>query len=114
MRLPKAKQAIVPQRKVTRYLLASTHETGRHKASWLRGYGFRLDDWEALAGALKAHATAHHVTRTEDSRFGTRYVVDGVLGTPDRRGVPARAIWFVETDESVPRFVTVYPLRVLR
>ena len=111
MKLPFADRAIVPERKVTAYLLSATHPTGRHKAAWLTKYGFAVEGWEALAGALKRHADMHEVVRTEDSLFGMRYVIEGPLETPDGRNPRARSVWFMESGESVPHFVTMYPLR---
>jgi hypothetical protein len=72
VRLPGLDKAIVADRKLIRYLLANTHPIGRHKALWLVGFGFGVDASEALAAALKLHATDHEVARVEDSLFGKR------------------------------------------
>ena len=45
------------------------------------------------------------------SSFGVKYVIDGPLQTPDGRNPSVRAIWFVETGEKQPRFVTAYLLK---
>lgn len=39
-----------------------------------------------------------------------RYIVKGELLVPDGRTPLIRSVWFIETDEHVPRFVTAYPL----
>lgn len=111
MRLPGLDHAVVTERKVTRYLLAVDHPTGRHKALWLMAHGFRLEAWEVLVEAIKRHAFIHEVLRAEGSPFGNRYVVEGPFMTPDGRDPPARSIWFVEAGGYAPLFVTVYPVR---
>lgn len=110
MKLPNYEAATVPQAKITEYLLSLTHEDGRSKAKFFMSFGFAIDDWDRLAEALQTHATEHEVSNTEPSPFGTRYVIEGIISTPDGRTPYIRAVWFVETDEDRPRFVTAYPV----
>ena len=108
-KLPLAENAYVSQEKVVDYLLSSSHPAGRTKARFFRGFGFSTDAWNVLADAIRDHAMTHDVKESEESEFGTKYVVDGVLNTPDGRNPKIRAIWFVERGEDRPRFVTAYP-----
>ncbi len=110
MKLPNLDRAIVPQAKLTQYLLSMTHPYGRHKAAFFLRFGFRSESWKALASALKAHAEEHDIAVAEDTPFGTRYNVEGILRTPDARNPVVRVIWFVERGEDRPRLVTAYPL----
>ena len=111
MKLPNCQNARIPQRKLTHYLLSDSHRNGKHKAAFFARYGFSARDWHVLAMALGEHATRHEVAAIEESPFGTRYVVDGIMSTPDGREPKVRSVWFIEAGESVPRFVTAYPLR---
>ncbi|WP_373526470.1 DUF6883 domain-containing protein [Nostoc sp.] len=43
--------------------------------------------------------------------FGTRYAVEGTLVSPDGRNPVIRSAWFMETGETIPKFVTSYPLK---
>ncbi|MCS6938248.1 MAG: DUF4926 domain-containing protein [Roseiflexus sp.] len=61
MKLPEYESAIVPDRKVTAYLLSLTHRDGRSKAAFFMRYGFTSDDWHALSVALKRHAADHEM-----------------------------------------------------
>jgi len=63
-----------------------------------------------LANALRRHAAENEVVKTEQTPFGTRYVVEGPLSTPNGRSVNVRVVWFVEHAETIPRLVTAYPL----
>jgi hypothetical protein len=110
VRLPNYDGAIVSQTKITGYLLSSAHHHGRGKAAFFTRYGFSLQHWEELASALLHHAADHDVVRLEDSPFGTRYIVEGALAAPDGRAPIVRSVWFIETGEHTPRFVSAYPL----
>ncbi len=110
MKLPNVESAVVPEAKITGYLLSTTHRDGRHKAVFFRSFGFAVGDWQALAAALLRHAEEHEVARAEKTPFGTRYVVEGTIGTPSGRTPSMRSVWFVDNDQDAPRFVTAYPL----
>lgn len=110
-KLPNADLAIVPERKVTDYLLSDIHPDGRGKARFFAGHGFTSSDWRALADALRLHAAEHPVAVAAETAFGVRYVVVGILPTPDGRGPTVRTVWFIEHGEEIPRLVTAYPAK---
>ena len=110
MKLPYLENAVVPQAKITEYLLSFTHEDGRSKAKFFVQFGFSAASWEEMARALIQHATAHEVAKAENDPFGTRYIIEGAIPTPDGRAPHVRSVWFIETGEQQPRFVTAYPL----
>ena len=111
MKLPNVDKAQVPKAKITGYLLSFTHEDGRSKAAFFVKFGFSASKWRALALALKEHAKDHAVVKVENSPFGTRYVIEGVIQTPDGQSPLLRSVWFIENENPTPRFVTAYPLR---
>lgn len=57
------------------------------------------------------HAADHEVAKIEDSPFGTRYIVEGLIYGLDARTAVIRSVWFIEIGEDVPQFVTAYPLQ---
>lgn len=109
--LPNADRAIVPERKVTEYLLSESHPDGRGKARFFSAYGFAISCWQALAAALRRHAAEHRVVEAVGTVFGTRYGVDGILHTPTGRTPRVRVVWFTERGEEVPRLVTAFPAK---
>jgi hypothetical protein len=111
MKLPHLEKAMVPQAKVTDYLLSDTHLDGRHKEAFFTAYGFAKESWDTLAETLLQHAAEHEVAKAEDSPFGTRYVVEGIIRTPDGRTALLRSVWFIRHGEEEPRLATAYPLR---
>ena len=110
MKLPNADRAVVEREKITEYLLSPMHRHGRGKADFFRKFGFGDADWNGFASALLRHAAQHEVKKIEDSAFGRRYTVEGEMGTPDGRAPTIRSIWFILNGETIPRFVTAYPL----
>ena len=79
MKLPHVEQAIIPQQKLTEYLLSPTHRTGRSKAVFFVAFGFTREAWGALADALRRHAEEHDVSEIEDTPFGMSYTVEGAM-----------------------------------
>ncbi|MEW5720674.1 MAG: DUF6883 domain-containing protein [Chloroflexota bacterium] len=49
-----------------------------------------------LADALARHAAESEVAKSEQVRFGMRYVIDGIIHAPDGRTPSIRSVWFVE------------------
>ncbi len=111
MTLPHADRLEIPQAKVVQYLLSLTHRAGRGKAGFFSAFGFPLSAWEALADALRRQAQGNPVALSEDTAFGTRYVIDGPLVAPNGRQLQVRTVWFIDKDGQTPRFVTAYPLK---
>jgi hypothetical protein len=111
VKLPNVERAEITEEKITGYLLSVTHRDGRHKAAFFMSYGFAAQNWEVLAKALRQHAAENKLAKTEQTPFGTRYVVEGPLQTPNGRTPLVRVVWFVERGQTVPRLATAYPLK---
>lgn len=92
MKLPSGERTVVPQQKITEYLLSLSHREGRGKAAFFTRFGFSVDVWRELATALRQHAVGHEVTKVEDSPFGMRYVIEGTIVTPDKRNPVIRSV----------------------
>lgn len=111
MTLPNAEDVVVPEAKITHYLLAETHPTGRGKAQFFVSLGFRAESWRTLAAALRQHAQDCELAAVETTSFGRRYVVEGPIKSPDGRNPNLRSVWFVEGEGEPPRLVTAYACR---
>lgn len=85
MKLPSAGEGAVPAEKIIGYLLSFSHPDGRGKARFFAHFGFSVENWQVLASALLDHAARNEVARVENSSFGTRYIVEGIMETPDGR-----------------------------
>jgi hypothetical protein len=111
MQLPSATEAKVPKAKIVLYLLNPNHQDGKSKSRFFSARGFTAEMWEELAEALRRHALEHEVSRQIDSPLGVRFVVEGLMSMPDETVAVIRSVWFIESGERTPRFVTAYPLR---
>ncbi len=110
-KLPNAESAYIDPRKVSDYLLNLRHPDGGPKAAFLMRFGFGLDNPQALIEALLAHGQSNTVARLQKKEFGTSYIVEGPLNTPDGRNPNLRTVWIVENDGSAPCFVTAMPMK---
>jgi len=85
MKLPNATLALVEREKVVSYLLNPSHRYGASKARFFEAFGFRAEQWELLARALRQHGQSHDVTEMHETGFGPRFEVEGILVAPDGR-----------------------------
>jgi hypothetical protein len=109
MQLPNANTAELSREKIVGYLLNPEHPDGAGKAAFFYAAGFRVERWQELADALKSLAERVPVTRSVDSSHGSKYIVDGPIGTPSGRTVTVRTVWIVDRGSQVPRLVTAFP-----
>jgi hypothetical protein len=112
MKLPNAECAAVPSRKITHYLLSTTHRDGQHKAEFFRSFGFKVEAWEELSSALFNHARQYEIAQIVPTPFGRNFVVEGALRAPDGRSPKVRAIWFIAKDAELATLATAYPLDI--
>lgn len=110
MKLPNAELAIVPERKVTLYLLNRAHPIGGSKAAFFLHHGFALDQWQVFAERLLRHALENEVVASDENPHGVRYAVDGPLATPAGKSLNIRTAWFIDHGSETPRFITAHPL----
>ena len=112
--MPDWTQASVPIAKLKRYLLSESHETGKSKAAFFRSHGFHADRAEQLGGELKNIAERYPVKNKTSSKYGTKYVIDGIMLTPTNEAVLIRTVWLTKQGSVVPKLITAYPLRLQR
>jgi hypothetical protein len=110
MQLPNVRLAIVEERKVTEYLLNTSHRFGASKARFFMAFGFTASAWHLLAEALRNHPRDGQVASTSETGFGPRYEVDGPLIAPDGRRPRVRSVWQFDRGQVAPRLITAYPL----
>jgi len=110
MKLPNAERALVERDKITEYLLNPAHRYGASKARFFGAFGFRVEQWEILAQALREHGQNHDVTKVRETGFGPRYEVEGALPAPDGRRPRVCTVWQLDRTAIAPRLITAYPL----
>jgi hypothetical protein len=73
-------------------------------------FGFRREQWEELAAALRRHGQESEVTEKLADADGCTYVVEGRISAPPGRRPRLRTVWLAEPGELALRFITAYPL----
>ena len=109
MRLPNAERAVVEERKITEYLLSFTSPDGASKARFFTRFGFRAEQWEIFAEALRSVCLQNEVVEVADTAYGVQHVIIGIIPTPDGRNPTVRTVWQIDLGVDYPRFISAYP-----
>jgi hypothetical protein len=109
VKLPNATNAIIPEEKLSAYLLDIEHVRGGSKARLLISLGYTRDQWQQLADDIRqAHLTAD-VVEQRNSPWGQRYDIVAPLTGPNGDTVLFRSIWQIDLGTDMPRLITMYP-----
>jgi hypothetical protein len=109
--LPHANNAIIPERKITGYLLDVAHPKGGPKARFFLGHGYVLSDWRRLASDLRNHGIAYAVTGTRPTVGGINYEVTGSLAMPDGSTAAVVTVWYIADGSMIPQLATAFPAK---
>ena len=109
MKLPRADQAIIDERKVRDYLLSPTHPIGHFKAVFFARAGFGSESVAEFIAAVRHHAANGEAKTVETSEYGQKYLISGILTGPNGTNLDVLSVWILQTQGGVPRLVTVYP-----
>lgn len=110
MKLPNYENAIVTEEKIRDYILNDNHIDGGNKSIFFQKIGFERSKWKLLRDALLLHCKENDVLNTIETNYGTKYIVEGELTSPDGRNPNVRTIWFIANNEKFPKFITAYPI----
>ncbi len=111
MKIPNAKNAIVSNEKTQKYLLDVSHQAGKFKAYFFISFGFSLNKHLLLQNALKEHCKINNIVGKIKTDFGEKYIIEGIINSPDKRNPLIRSIWIIEKNTQNPILVTAYPLK---
>lgn len=109
-KLPRPKTLLVEEKKIRDYLLNIHHKDGAAKANFFLARGFKPEDWEDFAEALRQHGRERSVTGVEENDFGTKYMVECSLESPDGRNPCVVTVWIEEAELPI-RLITARPYR---
>ena len=108
---PDWSQAVVPDAKITRYLLNADHPEGKHKAVVFTACGYDSGDPERLAHDLVRCAKGNPVTGILEHAYGTNYEVIGEITSPSGKTLTVCTVWVMRPGDARPHLVTAYPDR---
>ena len=108
--LPNYAIAIIPDEKLTGYLLNPFHIVGKHKYRlFVKMFGITEYDHQLLKQSILENAGNFNCEILETNQFGTKYSVPMSLLINDRVGI-VNTIWIVKNLDTLPVFVTAIPL----
>ncbi len=108
LKLPNGERAIVPDAKLSMYLLSSTHPFGRSKARFFERLGFSLDHPEHLRVALLDLALSADMQEIT-FEYGKKYTGPGFIVSPTGRTALVVTVWVMIPGAAAPTLVTAYP-----
>jgi hypothetical protein len=82
---------------------------GRFKAAFFRRLGYSTENREVFEQHLRDLVLSQDVARIEESRYGQKFIVAGIMVSPAGTKVQIVTVWVILKGESIPRFITVYP-----
>ena len=111
LKVPNAHHARVDREKIADYLLSPDNPNSEGKPGFFSRFGFSVDRWEIFAEALRLHCLRNDIAEEVETSFGIKYVVIGVIETPDGRNPSVKTVWLVDSENANPRFITAVPVR---
>lgn len=110
MNLAKLYEVNIPRKKITDYLLSSTHLLGKNKAAYFSKYGFYAENPEIFTAAIHQLVIEFDIQSVSENKYGKIYIVDGNLKTPSKKLMKARSVWIVLKNQETATLITIYPL----
>ena len=108
MRLPGGGDARIDPHKIRGYLLSRTHPVGRFKARVFAAAGFTEATLDEFVAEVRRVAAEGDLSQVEDTTFGRKYTVSGVLSGP-AGAIQVLTVWIEEPGQRGVRLVTVQP-----
>ncbi len=108
MKLPFSDNIIIEDIKLTDYLLNINHPNGNIKAKFLIERNFNKD---TLRATLVKQAEEKEVKEITGSKFGTKYIIESEVKSPDSTSFILRSVWIVYLNEKFIKLVTAYPIK---
>lgn len=55
-------------------------------------------------------AQKEDIKETIESSYGIKYVIEGIIQSPNGSTIKIKTVWIIEKGETAPRLVTAYPI----
>jgi hypothetical protein len=108
MKLPFLDNIVIEESKLTEYLLNPNHPDGGVKAKFLIERKFDKDSFKI---ALIKQAQGEEVKEIKETEFGTKYIIESEINSPDNKSFFLRSVWIVYLSEKFVKFITAYPIK---
>lgn len=98
--------AIIPQAKLTRYLLVKFPKND--KSGYLAQAGYTIDNWRQLEQKLRQQLTLPAIF-DQQTNFGIIYKIEGILEGVNGIHLNIATFWIIDRETKETRFVTLLP-----
>ena len=98
--------ALIPQAKLTQYLLVKL--TKNDKSGYLAQAGYTIDNWKQLKEKLRQQLSLP-ATLDHETNFGTIYKIEGVLKGANGINLNIATFWIIDRETKETKFVTLLP-----
>jgi hypothetical protein len=99
------RNAIIPEAKLTEYLLVFLEKDDKSK--FLAQAGYILENWQELEQDLREQILSLEAIPTIQTQYGQKFAITGNLTGRNQRSIRVKTIWIVSQD--ITRFVTLFP-----
>lgn len=100
---------IIPESKLTDYLLSLSHPIGHSKAVFFNKHGFHEDNHDLFKQQLEKIAQEGQKQEAVLTPFGTKNVIEGKLDSPLGHQVTIITVWMENKEKTQMSLVTAYP-----
>lgn len=105
--LPNYRKAVIARKKLEKYVLDPTSESGRNKARVFKSaLGFDQSDWKRLAQIILNELPYYEAEPQLEDEYGKRYTVVLKLTGLDGSLYDVITGWIYDADKNYPRFTT--------
>ncbi len=111
MQLPNYEKAVINPQKFTDYILSNSHPIGKYKAAYFKSIGFIKENYHLLINEISKLIKENNIDSKTENEFGKKYVISGIISAPNKKKLKVTTVWFIENNNSIPYFVTVYPTK---
>lgn len=101
---------LIPDHKISNYLLSPTHPVERYKARFFLECGFKIGEWQLLQKFIYSIAKDNEVLESIATEYGTKFVVVGSLIALNRKSYSIKTIWMNSHNNRNAIFVTAYSI----
>jgi hypothetical protein len=102
-------EAIIPEEKITRYLLVPRIKDDKSK--FLAQAGFTQDNPEELLKAIKQLVITTEAVKDSTNEYETFYTIEGNLQGVNGHELTVVTVWLQSEDDKSFRFITLKPKR---
>lgn len=104
------KNIIISKDKLVGYLLSDTHPTGKSKANFFQKHGYTKRNVDKLREQLLILINENEISKTINSEFGQKHIIDGKIHSQLKETIRVRTIWIDDPKKNEIRLVTCYPI----